>query len=95
MKLYREVKASERLPSDTTFKVIRDVTTSSKSFIHLVFSEVGGLYTPHVPEYWLEPIEITEEEICVILNSFAPAYNIKMRHFGDVAKAILSKLSGE
>ena len=55
--LYREVKASERLPSDTTFKVIRDVTTSSKSFIHLVFSEVGGLYTPHVPEYWLEPIQ--------------------------------------
>ncbi len=104
MKLYREVKASERLPSDITFKVIRDVTTSSKSFIHLVFSEVGGLYTPHVPEYWLEPIQshhpqpISDERIKELSlkwkkeNDYTHGADANAWSFEEGAKAALTEL---
>jgi hypothetical protein len=72
MTLYREVKASERLPDDT------GLTHPFKSWVH---GMAYGVYAykrheiekylkdyPHHNCIWLEPIEITEEEMIDIIK---------------------------
>ena len=90
MKMYREVKASERLPDrEDLYRVV--------DFLHGEFTErlyapgdktTDKFWTKYV-EYWLEPIEITEEEIEEIIKE----WDYDTAHVA--AKTILSKLKGE
>jgi hypothetical protein len=91
MKLYREVKASERMPEDKE-KIYVYFTANGKSHGFAFGSDIEP------SEIWLEPIEITEEEIEEVvkyyetIGVFDPLRNRPRKLF---AQAILSKLKGE
>ena len=90
MKLYREVKASEKLPQKIGFYLADEIDEEDDKMMMM-----PRLFDPKRPssfynvEHWLEPIEITEEEIRRILD-FACCPQAE-----NITKAILSKLKGE
>ena len=69
MKLYREVKASERLPN--SLEVVTAYYDDYTDVAYVFYDEAGKrwhyAFGPSLiesyPEAWIEPIEITEEEI--------------------------------
>jgi len=107
MKLYREVKASERLPDKDGSRYSISVTA-----YHIAGGVVLVIYDfddnrwlkDHNGESivvykWLEPIETTEEEIAAFISE---AYSVWADDYSDnfgftdlAATAILSKLKGE
>ena len=99
MKLFREVKASERLP------IICDewyITDCGRGYF-----DFGTWYSTDALDkdstyeiainWWLEPIEITEEEIIDIVKSWdiQTAFIDLEDEYSILAKAILSKLKGD
>ena len=93
MKLYREVKASERLP-----KVHAEFMTDEGWVLYMndfnetwgYESDLRGCWIDVDVKWWLEPIEITEGEIYEILvNEIMGCDGPEKR---VAAKAILSKL---
>jgi len=99
MKLYREVKGSERQPEEKGFfKTDRGTLEFEDGKWHIE-CDPNEYYEVFI-SYWLEPIEITEEDIHYIANQYLiisesekdsdyPYFTMKG------AKAILSKLKGE
>jgi len=117
MKLYREVKASERLPKSNGEYVVClkanlgfDLMNYWKSY-DSESSPIEDYYNDeqlkddwiNTVDFWLEPIEITEEEIRDILddyirfNASGPVGNawISRDSINESVKAILSKLKGD
>jgi hypothetical protein len=104
MKLYREVKASERLPIidawyyvKFNYEIPNEKMKGTHSW-HPFSSEIPDQYSRFV-EYWLEPIEITEKMLCNMVNR-----NLVIdEHNGDEypcltpkgAKAIIEYLKNE
>jgi len=72
MKLYREVKASDRSPESDCIRFVIDENGArfADRFVQ------GKWYSDpiHLIKYWLEPTEITEEEIQEYLNKCEEAY---------------------
>jgi hypothetical protein len=93
MKLYREIKVSERLPDKGEY-----MTNSGWLEFDVMHNQWGFLsglsgeweYVNDV-SWWLELIDITEEDIEAIIHQ----YSITRRGIKEQAKAILSKLKGE
>jgi len=94
MKLYREVKASDRLPEkDGWYWVYSNYTINEFKIREVCIREVCQFRLGRFDEkdgreieYWLESTEITEGEIEGILDNFATYEN------KQAAEAILSKL---
>jgi len=104
MILYREVKASERLPeklesepdfniSDDVFVVIRKGNKEMTAISYYDYDTERWNKLYGAVTHWLEPIEITEEEIENIIKS-KKDYG-RVVNYEEAAKAILSKLKGE
>ena len=94
--IYREVKASERLPEKEGFYMtIFDTSACALRIFD------GRKFNDNKASWWLEPIEITEEDIREILGDYGESLTSRLEnvicesHFHDLAKAILSKLKGE
>ena len=93
---YREVKASERLPSENGY-----YNTNEGELKYYPELEAFGISTYQFqPEWWLEPIDITEEEIRKIPYQIAETFGGGL--YGDYFKAskltiemLLSRLKGE
>ena len=91
MKLYREVKASERLPEGDCFIVPECV----------IMADNGKEYYKGAKDFetlttWLEPVEITEEELYNTINGLIwLSDGGKIQGVPDIVAAILSKLKGE
>ena len=90
---YREVKASERLPDSKKMPTIATIEEDGRPGV--CFSE--ALITK---DTWLEPIDITEEEIRKIPYQIAETFGGGL--YGDYFKAskltiemLLSRLKGE
>lgn len=107
MKLYREV-SPEIIPprrkeiSDYSISVIGVFSDSLIDYVYYnyhkeewSFHDGDDLQTLQL-KYWLEPIEITEEEIENIIEGFA-VFELPKSHnrYNSMAKAILSKLKGD
>ena len=97
MKLYRPVKASERLPEETNYY---NTDNGSGLFDERYFISDDEHYKDTWREndelVWLEPIEITEEEIESIIEDYREDDgNLYSYTHKWIAKAILSKLKGE
>jgi hypothetical protein len=89
--LYREVKAEDRLPSNgryyyTNAGVLRFQLYHGTWHQQPKNSTIG---------HWLEPIEITEEEIYDIVSKAIIVHDDIFGVSMDSAKRILSKLQGE
>ena len=103
MRLYREVKASERLPEERTEVHIINSGLLSSAYIQDEQWYLGEHETPVLKfsGIWLEPIEITEEEIHKIANQYViidseGLPDEEVPYFTmEGARAILSKLKGE
>ena len=97
MKLFREVKASERLPEEKGwYHVIQPHESEYVSSSWFNGKELKGFGIIS----WLEPIEITEEEIEGVLRKASSKSEdgwivIWANDFEKAAKAILSKLKGD
>ena len=99
MKLYREVKASERLPHKEGYYAIK----LRKGFGPITNPYDRTLFNPSMEneawhnkiESWLEPIEITEEEIAKIIASHVSYSALALNDTSsrEIAKTILSKLN--
>ena len=92
MKLYREVKASKRLPEDEDRFYFTIEVDGAPSMT------MGGALLDN--DVWLEPIEITEEEIrdmilMVYYGTLNPGPGELTEWADESARAILSKLKGE
>ncbi len=108
MKLYREVKTSERLPekSDLPDGFCSDWVLAHwkeyDSWGWTMYDYDDDCWDALVPDIWLEPIEITYEEILdeILLESNrtqyhhdgSPIYMARLLGLKKAAKAILSKL---
>ena len=99
MKMYREVEASERLPEDDSEPI---VIMKDGSVQHEPFKKGLGWWTEYyIPghdevDVWLEPIEITEEEINdIIYAAFKYGEGSFSLNADKATKDILSKLKGE
>ena len=101
MKLYREVKASERLPESDCIRFVID--ENGARFSDRFVQGKWYSYPIHPVKYWLEPIEITEEP--QEAEEYA-ANHIQKNHYTSVLNeltiawrcgfnAALSKLKGE
>ncbi len=107
MKLYREVKASERLPekSDLPDDFCSDWVLAHwkeyDSWGWTMYDYDDDCWDALVPDIWLEPIEITKEDLeNVIIDSLSTMANGEKRlipedYVKKPAKAILSKLKGD
>ena len=89
--LYREVKAEDRLPSKgryyyTNAGVLRFQLYHGTWHQQPKNSTIG---------HWLEPIEITEEDIYDIVSKAIIVHDDIFGVSMDSAKAILSKLTGD
>ena len=102
MKLYREVKTSERLPEMDTqcYTDVGFADYCGNDNWMVEYPEDGGfVFGQNVVKWWLEPIEITEEDIrkemeltIDFLDRGGPGKSYAITR---CAKAILSKLKGE
>ena len=94
MKLYRGVKASERLPEETNYY---NTDNGSGLFDERYFISDDEHYKDTWREndelVWLEPIEVTEDDIEKIIEGFA-VFELPNTHnrYNRIAKVILSKL---
>ena len=92
MKLYREVKASERLPKvDGEYHTRVDGSKHYDLFSHS--SKYPMREEGEIECFWLEPVEITEEEIYDIVSKAIIVHDDIFGVSMDSAKAILSKLT--
>lgn len=107
MKLYREVKASERLPEMNH----KGDTDNKDYYVHtnlgmaqycgsdnwMIDYEAGGFEFGKMHEiiYWLEPIEITEEEIIEIFSAIWYTDLHGLTGLEEAITELLSKLKGE
>ena len=95
MKLFREVKESERLPEEDG----EYHTSQGRMMFRKCFPGFGAIATDIQPSVWLEPIEITEEEIKRVITEEmeegAFGANVIDHFVPKLTKAILSKLKGE
>jgi len=96
MKLYREVKASERLPEETNY-YNTDNGSGLFSVAYFIADDEDFKDTWRENEHlvWLEPIEITEEEIRGIIHEDPDGGYWTIPEQLRLARAILSKLKGE
>ena len=100
MKLYREVKAGDRLPEkDGWYWVYSNYTINEFKIREVCIREVCQFRLGRFDEkdgreieYWLEPIEITEEEIADIIHDMP--FDRNYSDAEEAAEAILSKLKG-
>jgi hypothetical protein len=100
MKLYREVKASERLPEEYGDYHVIDGNLPDTNYFELEWSEK---YWRKRQLIWLEPIEITEEEKEEIATQYVMReghiYRGKRMKAADIFlagfNAALSKLKGD
>lgn len=92
MKLYREVKTSERHPRNGGFYFTRRLDNNYGG-VRLFYDgefDMGGA------DVWLEPIEITEEDLDdIIYQAFKRGSGSYSENSINASKSILSKLSGE
>ena len=87
--LYKEVKASERLPEECTEVFV----LTGCGIMETGFYQDGQWYIgPNEkavivgPEFWLEPIEITEEEIADLI--YSAWYSFQGKHTKEMAEMI-------
>jgi hypothetical protein len=103
MKLYREVECSVRLPESGTWCITDVGTIEYDDEGDWGFIDSDSKWVECSPEWWLEPIEITEGEIedIIVENSGDWGYiNATDRLCHDInpvqlAKAITNLLKGE
>ena len=98
MKLYREIKASDRLPDVPGYYNVRNTDDPYGRFIQIEY-EGEKISGPgwKITLVWLEPIEITEEEISdIIYHEFKHGTSGAFTVSADrSAVTILSKLKGD
>lgn len=95
MELYRKVNTTERLPESDCLRFVID--ENGARFSDRFVQGEWYSYPIHPVKYWLEPIEITEEEMCNwlldFLESEADGFKEEL-HFSRLSQYILSKLKG-
>lgn len=90
MKLYREVKASERLPKGVGYF---NISIDNCPLFDMVYLNVDRKFTDDDNRVaWLEPIEITEEEV-EVLEELERRMEFMSEHM--ILGGLLSKLKGE
>ena len=100
MKLYKEVKASERLPKNTErgntskiFNVIDEDGIQHGDYYDFLLLEWANEWRGYKVDVWLEPFEIDENEIEEILYKFSSSQkDIGESLYLDIAKAIINLL---
>ena len=96
MKLYREVKASERLPTIDGWAYFTDLGELNYDSDRNIWYDIIRSYKIL---WWIESIEITEEEIKRVITEEmeegAFGANVIDHFVPKLTKAILSKLKGE
>ena len=97
MKLFREVKAGDRLPEERIEVHIINNRILSSGFIQDGQWYLGEHETPVIAfsGVWLEPIEITEEDIYKIVSSEIIVQDDIFGVSMESARQILSKLKGD
>ena len=96
MKLYREVKASERLPEETNY-YNTDNGSGLFSVAYFIADDEDFKDTWRENEHlvWLEPIEITEGEIEAAMNEYGGSDHWLCGSIYAGVEWALSKLKGE
>lgn len=98
MKPYREVKASDRLPTEEELYFVYYKGDNDQYYKHLLLYDDGEWMDSYTGKpwddfngIWLEPYNITEDE----LNNIIQPHAITLEHGEKAVKEIIEYLKGE